>query len=138
MFSIDKSIEVDVPVHTAVDQWAEFEQLSRSIRKANRQEATTRLLRWRARLAERESDSWIARLSDEIPDESVVGRRVAGEVTFRPLGTRRTRVTLHLAFAARAGDAPATHAGGERATLDFAGARLRARRRAETLRASGH
>ena len=101
MSSIEESVEVDVPVRVAYDQWTQFEDFPRfmegveSISQLN----DTRT-RWKTSVAgvTREFD---AEITEQIPDErvawkSTTGPDQAGVVTFHRLGEGRTKVMLQL------------------------------------------
>jgi uncharacterized membrane protein len=101
MSEIVESIDVDVPVRTAYDQWTQFESFPRfmeNVKQVRQLDDTT--LEWVADVAGREK-RWKAKITEQRPDERVAwtsteGARNAGVVTFHRLGEGRTRVTLQL------------------------------------------
>ena len=101
MSQIIETIEVDVPVRTAYDQWTQFEQFPRfmdGIEKVEQLTDTT--LEWTAKIAGVER-SWRAEITEQEPDQRVAwrstsGARNAGVVTFHRIADRRSRVTLQL------------------------------------------
>ncbi len=113
--SIMETIELDVPVRTAYNQWTQFEEFPRFMQsvEAVRQLDDTHL-HWRANVAGRTKE-WDAEITEQIPDQrvawrSVSGVRNAGVVTFDKIGESRTRVTLQMDYdpqtpAERIGDA---------------------------------
>ena len=101
MSTIVKTIELDVPVRTAYDQWTQFEEFPRfmdGVTRIKQLDDTT--LEWTARVAGVER-SWRARIIEQEPDkriawQSTEGARNDGAVTFEQIGDRRSRLTLQL------------------------------------------
>jgi uncharacterized membrane protein len=101
MSEIIESIEVDVPVRTAYNQWTQFESFPKfmeAVKEVRQLDDTT--LEWVADVAGKEK-RWKAKITEQKPDERVAwtsteGARNAGVVTFHRLGEGRTRVTLQL------------------------------------------
>ncbi|MDQ2966475.1 MAG: SRPBCC family protein [Chloroflexota bacterium] len=101
MSKITKSIEVDVPVTTAYNQWTQFEEFPRFMEgvKSVRQ-LDDKTLEWTAEIAG-VARSWRAEIVDQTADRrvswrSTSGTRNNGVVTFEPLGDKRTRVTVEM------------------------------------------
>lgn len=101
MANVTKSIDVDVPVTTAYDQWTQFEEFPRFMEGVEeiRQLGPT-LTHWKVSIGgvEREFD---AEITEQHPDERVAWvstgeTRHAGVVTFQRLGDAETRVTVQL------------------------------------------
>jgi uncharacterized membrane protein len=99
MSRVQKTIDVDVPVHTAYDQWTQFEDFPRFMDgvKSVEQLDDTRL-HWKAVIAGQQKD-WDAQILEQRPDEmvswaSTSGARNAGTVTFERLADARTRVSV--------------------------------------------
>jgi uncharacterized membrane protein len=101
--TIQKSIDVHVPVHTAYNQWTQFESFPSFMEGVQevRQVSDTRT-HWKTKIAgaTREFD---AEIVDQEPDQRIAWRSVqgpnqGGEVTFQPEGTDRTRVALRMDF----------------------------------------
>ena len=101
MSTIVESIEVDVPVRTAYDQWTQFEEFPEFMEGVKKvEQRSDKTLEWTAKIAGVER-TWRAEIVEQKPDERVAwrstnGARNAGVVTFQPLGETRTRVTLQL------------------------------------------
>ncbi len=101
MSAIEESIDVDVPVRTAYDQWTQFEEFPRFMEGVQDvRQITDTETHWRTKVAgiEREFD---ARIVDQLPDEriawrSTAGVQQAGVVTFHRLEADRTRIMLQL------------------------------------------
>jgi uncharacterized membrane protein len=103
MASIEKSIEVKVPVHTAYNQWTQFEEFPRFMEGVEevRQLDDTHL-HWRAKIAGKE-EQWDAVITEQIPDEriawrNVTGARNAGVITFHRLDPQTTKLMLQLDY----------------------------------------
>jgi uncharacterized membrane protein len=101
--TIEKSIDVEVPVRTAYNQWTQFEEFPRFMDgvKEVKQLDDTRL-HWVADIAGKE-EAWEARITEQKPDERVAwtsetGARNAGVVTFHRLSQDKTRVMLQLDY----------------------------------------
>jgi uncharacterized membrane protein len=101
MSQIIESIEVDVPVRVAYDQWTQFEEFPafmEAVEMVEQLDDTT--LRWTAEIAGVKK-TWTARITEQSPDQriawtSVEGAQNAGVVTFHRLDDRKTRATLQL------------------------------------------
>jgi uncharacterized membrane protein len=115
MSVIEKTIEVNVPVRTAYDQWTQFESFPHFMEGVERVEQLSESrTHWRTKIAgvTREFDAEIIR---QEPDERIEWRSLdgpdqAGAVTFQPIGTERTLVQLAMqlrpeGLAEKAGDA---------------------------------
>ncbi|MGW9369575.1 SRPBCC family protein [Streptomyces xanthophaeus] len=104
MSQVNESIEVDVPVRTAYNQWTQFETFPLFMDGVQRVEQVDETLtHWVTRIGgvDREFD---AEITEQVPDERVawvtVGREVeqSGVVTFHPIDPTRTEVTLRMDF----------------------------------------
>jgi uncharacterized membrane protein len=101
MSTIVESIDVDVPVRIAYDQWTQFEEFPRFMEGVKRvEQLNDKTLEWTAKIGGIER-SWRAEITDQEPDERVAWRSTsgannAGQVTFQALAPARARVTLEL------------------------------------------
>lgn len=101
MSQIIETIDVEVPVRVAYDQWTQFEEFPRfmeAVEKVEQIDDTT--LRWTAKIAG-VTKSWTAEITEQSPDQRIAwnateGAENAGVVTFHRLDDRKTRVTLQL------------------------------------------
>jgi uncharacterized membrane protein len=105
MSTIEQSIEVNVPVRTAYDQWTQFEQFPQFMDGVDevRQLDPTHL-HWVASIAGHTKE-WDAEVTDQRPDERVAwkstdGTSNAGVVTFHRVDDAKTRVTVQMEFEA--------------------------------------
>ena len=103
MAKIEKSIEVEVPVRTAYNQWTQFEEFPRFMEGVQGvQQLDAKHVRWRANIGGTEKQ-WDAEITEQIPDERIAWRSVsgpanAGVVTFHHLAPERTRIMLQLEY----------------------------------------
>jgi uncharacterized membrane protein len=97
----EDSVEVDVPVRAAYDQWTQFEDFPRFMEGVERVvQRDDKTLDWTAHIAGQRKQ-WTAEITDQTPDtriawKSVSGDENAGAVLFEPIDGNRTRVTLKL------------------------------------------
>jgi uncharacterized membrane protein len=103
MRTIEESVEVEVPVTTAYNQWTQFEQFPRFMEGVEevRQLDDVRL-HWRAKVGGVERE-WEAQITEQTPDErvawtSTTGTHNAGVVTFHRLDDAKSKVMLQLEF----------------------------------------
>jgi uncharacterized membrane protein len=103
MAMIEKSIEVDVPVTTAYNQWTQFEEFPRFMEGVEEvRQLDDRHLHWVATVGGKRKE-WEAEVTEQIPDERIAwtargGDMNAGVVTFHRLNDDETRVMLHMAY----------------------------------------
>jgi uncharacterized membrane protein len=101
-----ESVEVDVPISTAYNQWTQFEDFPKFMAGVlDVRQLDDRLLHWRARIAGKE-EQWDAEITEQVPDRliawrSTSGLRNEGRVTFEKLAEARTRVELRLDYEPR-------------------------------------
>jgi uncharacterized membrane protein len=97
----EASIDVEVPVRTAYDQWTQFEEFPRFMQNVERvEQLTDTTTRWTVSVAGAER-SWDAEITEQEPDQRIAWRsqgdtKHAGVVTFHRLDEGRTRVMLQL------------------------------------------
>jgi uncharacterized membrane protein len=101
--TLEQTIDVDVPVSTAYNQWTQFEEFPRFMVGVERvHQLDDTLLHWAANVAGRRHE-WDAKIVEQTPDQriawhSVGGKETAGAVTFAPAGPNRTRIHLELSY----------------------------------------
>jgi uncharacterized membrane protein len=103
MSTIEESIEIDVPVRTAYDQWTQFEtfpQFMEGVKEVRQLDDTH--VHWVADVGGVERE-WDAEITEQRPDERVAwrardGADNAGVVTFHKLSPSRTKVMLQMEF----------------------------------------
>jgi uncharacterized membrane protein len=103
METIRESIEVDVPVRTAYNQWTQFEefpQFMEGVESVKQIDDTH--LQWVAEVSGKHRE-WQAEIVDQGPDQKIAWRAVDGNgpngvVEFEPLGEDKTLVTVEMAY----------------------------------------
>ena len=101
MASVQETIDVDVPVSTAYNQWTQFETFPKFMKGVEAVEQTDETsLRFRTDVAGVRRE-YIAQITEQAPDRSIAWvsadkPRNAGTVTFADLGGERSRVTVEL------------------------------------------
>lgn len=91
MTNVEHSVEVEVPVRTAYDQWAQFESFPRFMEGVESvAQRDDFYLHWMAKVGGVRRE-WDAEVIEQIPDERLAwratdGARDAGVVTFHRLG----------------------------------------------------
>ena len=104
MSVIRESIDVDVPVSTAYNQWTQFEEFPQFMEGVEevKQLDDTRL-HWKAEIAGATRE-WEAKIMEQEPDRVIAWRseegvKLAGRVTFEPVNdSTSTRITLEMDF----------------------------------------
>lgn len=115
MTTVLTSIDVEVPVRTAYNQWTQFEDFPHFMEGVEEvRQVTDKRLHWRASIAGAHRE-WDAEIVDQQPDKRIAWRSIegaenAGVVMFEPVAGTKTRVTLQLdfdpeGFVEKAGDA---------------------------------
>ena len=101
MSTIERSIEVEVPVRTAYNQWTQFEEFPQFMEGVESvRQIDARHLHWVADIGGVRRE-WDAEITEQHPDERVAwratsGTRNAGVVTFHRLDRDRTKIMLQL------------------------------------------
>jgi uncharacterized membrane protein len=103
MSTVEKSIEVELPVTTVYNQWTQFEEFPQFMEGV---EQVTQLddarLHWVAEIAGARRE-WDAEIVEQEPDQRIAWRSIdgtgnGGVVTFQPTGAAATRVNLQMEF----------------------------------------
>jgi uncharacterized membrane protein len=101
MSTVEQSIDIDVPVRVAYDQWTQFESFPQFMDGVEevRQIDDTHLY-WRAKVAGRDVE-WDAVITEQLPDERVAwkatdGKANAGVVTFHRLSDDSSRIMVQI------------------------------------------
>ena len=103
MANIEQSIEVDVPVRTAYDQWTQFEefpQFMEGVEEIKQLDDTH--THWRTKVAGKEKE-FDAEITEQTPDQRIAwrsetGPEHAGVVTFHRLDENKTRIMLQMDY----------------------------------------
>ena len=103
MKTIEESIEIEVPVSTAYNQWTQFESFPKFMDGVERveQKGDTQL-HWVAKIAG-EKREWDAEITEQHPDHRVAWKALNqqgpnGVVTFHKLDASRTKVMVQMEY----------------------------------------
>jgi len=115
--TVEESIELDVPVSTAYNQWTQFEDFPKfmaSVQSVTQIDDTH--LHWRAIVGGKVKE-WDAEITEQIPDKRIAWRSTggvsnAGVVTFHKISDNRTRVMLQMDYRPETVTEKAAAAGG--------------------------
>jgi uncharacterized membrane protein len=99
MARVEESIDVNVPVTTAYNQWTQFEEFPEfmdGVKSVTQIDDTH--LRWIAEIGGKE-ERWEAEITEQQPDRKIAwrvqgGHHSSGTVTFESLGDNQTRINV--------------------------------------------
>jgi uncharacterized membrane protein len=99
MSTVEESIEIDVPVALAYDQWTQFEsfpQFMDGVQEVRQLDATH--LHWKVEIGGHAAE-WDAEITDQRPDQRIAWKSTGGTpndgvVTFAPIDDGSSRVTV--------------------------------------------
>jgi uncharacterized membrane protein len=103
MSTIEQSVEVQVPLSVAYNQWTQFEEFPRFMEGVESvKQVDDTHLHWCAEIAGAKRE-WDAEITEQHPDERVAWRAIegaenAGVVTFHKISPETTKVMLQLEF----------------------------------------
>jgi len=103
--TIEESIEVNVPVSTAYNQWTQFEDFPLFMEGVDHvQQLDDTRLHWVATIGGKTAE-WDAKILEQHPDKQISwisedGKKTRGTVTFEPIGDNKTRVHLSMSYQA--------------------------------------
>jgi uncharacterized membrane protein len=103
MSVIEKSIELDVPVRTAYNQWTQFEEFPKFMEGVRQvEQLDDKRLHWKAIVGGKEEE-WNAVITEQIPDQRIAwksegGAPNGGAVMFQPLSDAKSKIMLHLEY----------------------------------------
>jgi uncharacterized membrane protein len=104
MATVEQSIEVDVPISTAYNQWTQFEDFPKFMQGVDEvRQFDDRRLHWRASFGG-ETHEWDAEIVEQTPEQRVAWRNIdgkdnAGVVTFHRIDPTTTRITVQIDWA---------------------------------------
>lgn len=104
MASVERSIEVNVPVRTAYNQWTQFEQFPLFMEGVQEvRQLDDKRLHWKASIAGKQEE-WDAIITEQVPDKQIAwastsGSDNSGIIHFMPVNATRTRVTAVIGYA---------------------------------------
>ncbi|HSF69053.1 MAG TPA: SRPBCC family protein [Nitrospira sp.] len=103
MSVIEKSIEINVPVRAAYNQWTQFEEFPKFMEGVKQvKQIDDTHLHWKAEIGGKEKE-WDAEITEQIPDERIAwrnrnGAKNAGVVTFHRLSDSKSKVMLQMEY----------------------------------------
>lgn len=103
MSVIEKSIELNVPVKTAYNQWTQFEEFPKFMEGVEQvKQIDDKRLHWKATIAGKEEE-WDAEITEQIPDQRIAwtskgGAMNAGLVMFYPLSDNKSKLALQMGY----------------------------------------
>ncbi len=103
MARVEKSIEIEVPVHTAYNQWTQFEEFPHFMDGVKEvRQLDDKRLHWKADIGGKTKE-WDAEIQEQTPDQRIAWRSISGtqnfgQVSFNPINADRTRVSLLLDY----------------------------------------
>ncbi len=103
MAIVEQSIEVNVPVRVAYNQWTQFESFPSFMEGVKEvRQLDDKHLHWRAEISGREHE-WDAEIDEQIPDKRIAwhstsGAANGGVVTFHYIDDDTCRVSLQLEY----------------------------------------
>lgn len=103
MSTVRDSIEVNVPVTTAYNQWTQFEDFPKFMGDVKEvRQVDDKHLHWRAEIAGKDVE-WDAEIVEQVPDQriawrSIKGQKNSGIVTFEPMNDGTTRVHVEMEY----------------------------------------
>ena len=102
MPKIEDSIEVQVPVQEAYNQWTQFEEFPKFMQGIQSvQQLDDTHVQWVAEIRG-QSRQWTTEITEQQPDEKIAWKTIEGEVrndgivTFEQVGGRHTRVNVEM------------------------------------------
>ena len=102
MPKIEDTIDVQVPVQQAYNQWTQFEEFPKFMEGIQSvQQLDDTHVYWVAEIRG-ESREWTTEITEQRPDEKVAWKTIEGEVkndgvvTFEPMGDAQTRVNVQM------------------------------------------
>jgi len=103
MSVIEKSIEINVPVRAAYNQWTQFEEFPKFMEGVTQvKQIDDTHLHWKADIGGKAKE-WNAEITEQIPDERIAwrsrdGAMNAGVVTFHRLSDSKSKVMLQMEY----------------------------------------
>jgi len=103
--AIDESLEVNVPVSVAYNQWTQFEDFPLFMEGVDHvQQLDDTRLHWVANVAGKKAE-WDAKILEQHPDRQISwisedGKKTRGTVSFEPQGESKTLVRLSMSYQA--------------------------------------
>ena len=103
MASVEKSIEVNVPVSTAYNQWTQFESFPQFMEGVEQvQQLDDTRLHWKATIAGK-TEEWDAQITEQVPNQVIAWRATSGaqndgRIVFQAMGDSKTRIDVRFDY----------------------------------------
>ncbi|MDX1991425.1 MAG: SRPBCC family protein [bacterium] len=103
MANYEHSIDVNVPVSTAYNQWTQFEEFPKFMEGIEEvRQLDPKRLYWKAEILGK-TEEWYADISEQTPDQRIAwtstsGAKHAGVVTFHYIDENTTRIMLQIDY----------------------------------------
>ena len=103
MASTEKTIDVNVPIRTAYDQWTQFESFPLFMEGVEEvRQVSDKRLEWKAKIAGK-TEKWTADIIEQSPDRMIAWRSTSGaensgRVSFTPVNPNTTRVSVEIGY----------------------------------------
>jgi uncharacterized membrane protein len=103
MSGIEKSIELNVPVKSAYNQWTQFEEFPRFMEGVEHvHQVDDKHLHWKASIGGKQTE-WDAVITEQIPDYRIAwmsqgGAKNGGVVTFSKASENKSKLNLRLEY----------------------------------------
>lgn len=103
MSVIEKSIDLNVPVRTAYNQWTQFEEFPRFMEGIEHvRQIDDKHLHWKASVGGKQEE-WDAEITEQVPDQRIAwrsqeGAKNEGIVVFSPVTEGKSQISLRIAY----------------------------------------
>ena len=103
MSVIEKTIELNVPVRTAYNQWTQFEEFPRFMEGVEQvRQIDDKHLHWKASIGGKQEE-WDAEITEQIPDQRIAwksqrGAKNNGMLTFSSIANNKSKINLRLEY----------------------------------------
>lgn len=103
MSIIEKSIELNVPVATAYNQWTQFEEFPRFMEGVEQvRQVDDKHVYWRASIGGKQKE-WHSVITEQIPDQLIAwttqeGAKNRGRITFTRIADDKSKLDLRLEY----------------------------------------
>ena len=106
MSTVEKFVDVNVPVRVAYDQWTQFREFPKFMEGVRRvDQLDDKRMHWVVEIAGK-TEEYDAEITEQVPDQRIAWRSTGGPknsglVSFHPLDANRTRVLLQMEYEPR-------------------------------------
>ena len=103
MAVIEKSIDLNVAVGTAYNQWTQFEEFPRFMEGVEQvKQIDNQHLHWKANIGGRQEE-WDAEITEQVPDQPIAwrsqsGAKNEGVVIFSPVTEGKSKINLRIEY----------------------------------------